>query len=77
MNVGLGYDYSINEYYQAAADVMGYKGEFVHDLNRPVGMIRKLVSVDRQKTWGWEARHSLREGIEKSYDFYLRERPKL
>lgn len=42
MNVGLGFDYWINEYYQAAAKVMGYGGKFVHNLDRPVGMARKL-----------------------------------
>lgn len=73
MNIGLGYDYTINEYYQAAADVMGYTGGFSHDLSKPVGMARKLVNVDRQKTWGWQAKSSLREGIEKTYSFYLKE----
>jgi GDP-L-fucose synthase len=73
MNVGLGYDYSINEYYQAAADAMGYNGEFVHDLTKPVGMLRKLVSVERQKSWGWSARSGLREGIKETYQFYLKE----
>jgi GDP-L-fucose synthase len=72
MNVGLGYDYTINEYYQAAAEVMGYTGEFVHDLSKPVGMARKLVSVERQQAWGWTARHDLREGIEKTYNYYLK-----
>ncbi|HEY8035024.1 MAG TPA: GDP-L-fucose synthase [Methylobacter sp.] len=72
MNVGLGYDYTINEYYQAAAEVMGYTGEFVHDLSKPVGMARKLVSVERQQAWGWSARHDLREGIEKTYNYYLK-----
>ncbi|MFC1536587.1 GDP-L-fucose synthase family protein [Pseudomonadota bacterium] len=73
MNIGLGHDYSINEYYQAAADVMGYRGKFSHDLSKPVGMARKLVSVERQKAWGWSAQHTLREGIEKTYSYYLRE----
>ena len=72
MNVGLGYDYTINEYYQAAAEVMGYDGEFVHDLGKPVGMARKLTSVERQQAWGWSARHGLREGIEQTYQFYLK-----
>ena len=35
MNVGLGYDYTINEYYRIAAEVIGFKGEFVHDLSKP------------------------------------------
>lgn len=73
MNIGLGHDYTINEYYQAAADVMGYTGTFVHDLSKPVGMARKLVSVERQLAWGWRAQNELRSGIEKTYDYYLRE----
>lgn len=73
MNVGLGFDYSINEYYQAAAEVMGYSGKFVHNLDRPVGMARKLVSVDRMKAWGWAARHDLHQGIEKTCQYYLKE----
>lgn len=72
MNVGLGYDYTINEYYQAAAEVMGYTGDFVHDISKPVGMARKLVSVERQQEWGWMARKDLREGIEKTYSYYLK-----
>jgi GDP-L-fucose synthase len=73
MNVGLGHDHSINEYYQAAAEVMGYTGGFVHDLGKPVGMARKLVSVDRQEAWGWSARHELRDGIKRTYSYYLKE----
>lgn len=72
MNVGLGHDYSINDYYQAAAEVMGYSGSFEHNLSKPVGMARKLVSVERQHAWGWEAKHELKAGIEKTYQFYLR-----
>lgn len=73
MNVGLGFDYTINQYYEAAADVLGYTGHFVHNLDRPVGMARKLVSVARQQAWGWTARHSLADGITKTYDYYLKE----
>lgn len=73
MNVGLGHDHTINDYYQAAAEVMGYAGGFVHDVSKPVGMARKLVSVERQHAWGWSACHELRDGIEKTYSYYLKE----
>jgi GDP-L-fucose synthase len=73
MNVGLGHDFTINEYYQAAAEVMGYTGGFIHNLSKPVGMTRKLVNVERQQAWGWSAQSDLRTGIEKTYDFYLKE----
>lgn len=73
MNIGLGHDHTINAYYQAAAEVMGYTGSFVHDTSKPVGMARKLVSVERQTAWGWAASHDLRSGIEKTYSYYLKE----
>ena len=73
MNIGLGYDYTINEYYQVAAEVMEYTGSFIYDLTKPVGMTRKLVNVERQHRWGWKPRHKLREGIEKTYQYYLKE----
>lgn len=73
MNIGLGHDFTINEYYQAAAEVMGYTGSFVHDITKPVGMARKLVSINRQQAWGWSAQSDLRTGVEKTYEFYLKE----
>ncbi len=73
INVGIGTDYSINEYYQAVADVLGYKGEFVHDLNKPVGMRQKLIDSSRINTLGWRANTSLYEGIEKTYQYFLKE----
>jgi len=71
MNVGLGYDYSINEYYAEAANVIGWSGSFVHDLSKPIGMKQKLVSIQRQANWGWQAPTTLHDGIVKTYQFYL------
>lgn len=73
MNVGLGYDYTINEYYQTAAEVIGYSGRFEHNLDKPVGMSRKLVSVEKQSAWGWKPAYSLKEGITSTYQYYLKE----
>lgn len=71
MNVGLGYDYTINEYYSAIANVVGYKGEFKHDLTKPAGMQKKLCDISKQQKLGWKPKHSLIEGLEKTYEYYL------
>lgn len=71
LNVGLGYDYSVNEYYKAAAEVVGYQGEFTHDLSKPVGMARKLVSVEKLEKFGWRAPTDLKTGLQKTLEFYL------
>lgn len=70
MNAGLGHDYSINEYYAAAAEVIGYMGKFRHDLSRPVGMRRKLTSVAKASDWGWGSRTSLVEGLRQTYKYF-------
>lgn len=71
MNVGLGHDYSINEYYSAIAKVVGYKGGFNHDLTKPAGMQKKLCDIEKQEKLGWEPKHSLIEGLQKTYKYYL------
>jgi GDP-L-fucose synthase len=70
-NVGLGHDFSINDYYAAVAEVVGWTGEFSHDLSKPVGMKQKLASDAKQAAWGWAPKTSLKDGIQKTYDFYL------
>ena len=72
MNIGLGHDYRITEYYQAIAEVIGFTGDFTYDLSKPEGMRRKLCSIQKQSQLGWEPKHSLKEGLEKTYQFYLK-----
>ena len=73
MNVGAGIDHTVNEYYAAAAEVVGYTGTFTHDLSKPVGMKRKLMDVSRATAWGWTAGTSLKDGLAQAYEFYLAE----
>jgi len=73
VNVGLGVDYSINEYYRVGAEVIGYTGAFTHDLSKPAGMRRKMMDVSLSQDLGWTAATSLRDGVEKTYEHYLRE----
>ena len=70
-NVGLGIDYSIEDYYVAVAKVIGFEGEFTHDTSRPVGMQQKLVDITRQTELGWQPTVSLSDGIRKTYRYYL------
>lgn len=71
MNMGVGTDYSINDYYETAARVIGWQGTFTHDLSKPVGMKQKLVSVDRQRSFGWMPTTSLGAGIARTYEHFL------
>lgn len=72
MNVGLGYDYSIKEYYQSIAEVVGFNADFTYDFSKPEGMKRKLCSIQKQSHLGWKPKHSLKEGLAKTYQYYLK-----
>ncbi|MDA8519453.1 NAD-dependent epimerase/dehydratase family protein [Acidovorax sp. NCPPB 4044] len=71
MNVGIGADHTINDYYRIGAEIVGYTGTFHHDLTKPVGMMRKLVDTSVARGWGWQASTPLEEGMRKAYDYYL------
>lgn len=73
LNVGLGHDYSIQEYYETIAEALDYHGAFTYDLSKPAGMKQKLVNIDRQTELGWKPKTDLLSGVKKSYQFYLNE----
>jgi len=73
INVGLGHDYTINEYYNEIVKVVGFQGEFVHDLSKPVGMRQKLIDHTKLSSFGWCHTTSLPDGIRQTYEFYLNE----
>jgi GDP-L-fucose synthase len=70
INVGLGYDYSINEYYKTISDIIGFKGVFNHNLSKPVGMKQKVIDTTRLNEYGWKPKTSLLDGIQKTYQYY-------
>ena len=73
INVGVGHDYSINEYYNEAAKVIGYQGTFTHDKNRAVGMQRKLTDIRQLADFGWSSNTTLDSGMIKTYRYFQQE----
>lgn len=72
MNIGIGRDYTVNEYYQTSAKVLGWEGEFIHDKTKPEGMKQKLVDNSRMTQMGLKSQTSLEEGIRRTYSYYLK-----
>ena len=70
LNVGLGRDYTINEYYQVIAKVIGYEGTFTHDLSKPMGMKKKRIDNTQLTACGWQPKTSLEEGIKQTLEYF-------
>jgi GDP-L-fucose synthase len=70
INVGTGEDVTIKQLAETIADVVGYDRHINWDTTKPNGTPRKVLNVDKIKSLGWESKIGLREGIEKTYEWY-------
>jgi GDP-L-fucose synthase len=50
---------------------VGFEGEIAHDLSKPDGTPRKLMSGDKLRALGWKPRVDLRDGLKMAYGAYL------
>ncbi|MFG1346765.1 GDP-L-fucose synthase [Xanthobacter autotrophicus DSM 431] len=71
VNVGSGDDVTILELTQLVCDVVGFKGRIVHDLTKPDGTPRKLMSADKIRGLGWSPSISLEDGIRSTFAWFL------
>ena len=72
LNVGVGYDHTINDYYKYIAQIIGYKNTLKHDLSKPQGMKQRLLDINKLKEIGWTSKTPLLDGLKKTYQFYLK-----
>ena len=70
INVGTGEDIEVGELAALIADVLGWRGRFVHDLSKPDGTMRKVMDVSRLQALGWRASTPLRTGLAAAYGDY-------
>jgi GDP-L-fucose synthase len=72
INVGTGVDVTIKELANTISSVVEFAGDIEWDTTKPNGTPRKVLNVDKIKALGWSSKISLREGIEKTYEWYLK-----
>jgi GDP-L-fucose synthase len=72
INVGCGEDLSIRQLAELICDVVGFDGDLTWDKTKPDGTPRKLLDVTKLNKLGWRPTISLREGIARTYDWFLK-----
>jgi len=71
VNTGTGKDITIKELAELMSDIIGFNGDIEWDSSKPNGTPQKLLDVSRINSLGWKAKTSLRDGIQKTYEWYL------
>ncbi|CAD0007573.1 GDP-L-fucose synthase family protein [Flavobacterium chungangense] len=71
-NVGTGEDLTIKHLAETIQQITGHKGEIIWDATKPDGTPRKLMDVSKMHNLGWKHKIELQEGIQKTYDWFLK-----
>jgi GDP-L-fucose synthase len=71
VNLGTGQEISIRELSELVAEVSGFSGRITWDTSMPNGQPRRSLDTTRaRELFGFEARTPLRDGIERTVDWY-------
>jgi GDP-L-fucose synthase len=63
VNVGTGTDLSIKEIADLVGKTIGYEGKSEWDASKPDGTPKKLLDISKIKSFGWEPKISLEDGL--------------
>ncbi|WKN17941.1 GDP-L-fucose synthase [Streptomyces sp. JUS-F4] len=75
VNIGCGEDLAIRELAETVRDVTGYQGRIGWDTSKPDGTPRKLLDVTRLSSLGFKPQIPLRDGIARTYAWWLGQLP--
>lgn len=71
INIGTGEDITIKDLSYMIKDILGFEGEIYFNTDMPDGTPRKLLDVSKLESLGWKYKTNIKEGIEKTYQFFL------
>ena len=71
MNLGVGIDYTVREYYEMVIKSFGAQLKIVADPSKPAGIKRKLLDTSLAQSLGWEPKTDIETGIESTINWYL------
>jgi len=71
VRVGTGGEIGIRDLAALVCEVMGFTGELTFNPDMPDGAPRKYLDNSRMTEMGWSPTCGLREGLERTYAWYL------
>lgn len=72
INIGTGKDNSVRELAEIVKEVVGFEGEIKFDPTKPNGSMKKQLDTSKLDSLGWSAKTDLKEGIKRTYDWFLK-----
>ena len=73
INIGTGKDITIKDLAILIKNVVGFKGGFVFNIEKPDGTMRKVTNVSKLNSLDWKHSIDLEKGVQMMYDWYLKQ----
>lgn len=77
INIGPGVETQIRELAEIMKEVVGFTGELIFDTSKPDGTPRRYLDNTKVTALGWSPKTSLKEGLQKTYEWFLENRAKI
>ena len=75
VNIGAGFEISIRDLAELICELTGFDGKLVWDTSQPDGQPRRCLDTSRaEREFGFKAKIDLRAGLEKTIDWYSKNR---
>lgn len=72
INIGMGNIVTIKELVEVIKEISGFSGEVIFDKEQPDGMAQKYLSAEKIKSLGWQPKTSLKQGLQITWDWALK-----
>jgi len=72
INVGTGKGVSKKEIIFKIKEIAKFKGEILFDENKPDGMLKRVLDINKINSFGWKAKTNLDKGLKKTYNWFLK-----
>lgn len=70
INIGVGYDLTIEEIGRSIGKIVGFRGEMEFDRTKPDGIMKKLLDSSKISNLGWKPQIDLEEGLAETYKWF-------
>ena len=72
VNIGAGFEISIKDLAYKIKNIIGFNGRIVWDTSKPDGQPRRSLDTSKaEKEFGFKAKTSFEEGLEKTIEWYI------
>lgn len=74
INIGTGIDLTIKELVEVIKSVVKFEGELIFDINKPDGIYKRQLNIEKLDSLGWKPKITLEEGIFRTYGGFLKKK---